>query len=153
MIILVMYHLDSICSVTKIWSISSNLSLSRKLWLSTIERSHHKDGWPSRARLRGQVSLESNSVQTLYLPPPPQKKEKRKAFGRDKKPRSRVHTYTKRSHTHVSDPVVHIGVRWVMETLKHPAYTVGWVARLCCSWLSPRKVTRISYERNANGTI
>ena len=26
-----------------------------------------------------------------------------------------------------------------METLKHPACTVGWVARLCRSWLSPGK--------------
>ena len=38
---------------------------------------------------------------------------------------------------HVKDPVVHVRVRWIMETLKHPACTVGWVARLCRSWLSP----------------
>ena len=31
---------------------------------------------------------------------------------------------------HVKDPVVHVKVRWIMETLKHPACTVGWVARL-----------------------
>ena len=37
---------------------------------------------------------------------------------------------------HVKDPVVHIGVRWIMETLKHPACTVGWIARLCRSKLS-----------------
>ena len=37
---------------------------------------------------------------------------------------------------HVKDPVVHVKVRWVMETLEHPAYTVGRVARLCCGWLS-----------------
>ena len=37
----------------------------------------------------------------------------------------------------VKDPVVRFRVRWVMETLKHPACTVGWVARLCRSWLSP----------------
>ena len=37
---------------------------------------------------------------------------------------------------HVKDPVVHVKVRWIMETLKHPARTVGWVARLCRSWLS-----------------
>ena len=30
--------------------------------------------------------------------------------------------------THVKDPVVYIRVRWITETLKHPAYTVGWVA-------------------------
>ena len=35
-----------------------------------------------------------------------------------------------------------------METLKHPACTVGWVARLCRSWLSPGKATRISHGRN-----
>ena len=37
----------------------------------------------------------------------------------------------------VKDPVVYVKVRWIMETLKHPAYTVGCVARLCRSWLSP----------------
>ena len=26
---------------------------------------------------------------------------------------------------HVRDPVVHVRVRWIMETLKHPACTVG----------------------------
>ena len=54
---------------------------------------------------------------------------------------------------HVKDPVVHVRVRWIMETLKHPACTVGWVARLCRSWLSPRKATRISHGRNPIGTI
>ena len=44
---------------------------------------------------------------------------------------------------HVKDPVVHVRVRWIMETLKHPACAVGWVARLCRSWLSPRKAARI----------
>ena len=39
------------------------------------------------------------------------------------------------------------------KTLKHPACIVGWVARLCCSWLSPGKATRIFHERSANGTI
>ena len=38
---------------------------------------------------------------------------------------------------HVKDPVVHVRVRWIMETLKRPACTVGWVARLCRSWPSP----------------
>ena len=47
---------------------------------------------------------------------------------------------------HVKDPVVHVRVRWIMETLKHPACTLGWVARLCCSWLSPGKATRIFSE-------
>ena len=39
----------------------------------------------------------------------------------------------------VKDSVVHVRVRWIMETLKHPACAVGWVARLCRSWLSLRK--------------
>ena len=42
---------------------------------------------------------------------------------------------------HVKDPVVHVKVRWIMETVKHPACNRGWVARLCRSWLSPGKVT------------
>ena len=54
---------------------------------------------------------------------------------------------------HVKDHVLHVRVRWIMETLKHPACTVGWVARLCRSWLSPGKATRISHGRNSNGTI
>ena len=41
--------------------------------------------------------------------------------------------------THVKGPVVHVRVRWIMETLKHPACTGGWVMQLCCSWLSPGK--------------
>ena len=43
------------------------------------------------------------------------------------------------------------GVQWVMETLKHPACTVGWVAWLCRSWLSPGKATRISHARTPTG--
>ena len=54
---------------------------------------------------------------------------------------------------HVKDPVVHVRVRWIMETLEHPACTLGWVARLCCSWLSPGKATRIFHGRNPVGTI
>ena len=38
---------------------------------------------------------------------------------------------------HVKDPVVHVRVRWIMETLKHPVCTVGWVARPCRSCFSP----------------
>ena len=53
----------------------------------------------------------------------------------------------------VKDPVVHIRVRWFIETLKHPACTVGWVARLCRSWLSLGKATGISHGRISNGTI
>ena len=40
-----------------------------------------------------------------------------------------------------------------METLKRPACTVGWVARLCRGWLSLGKATRISRGRNLSGTI
>ena len=31
---------------------------------------------------------------------------------------------------HVKDSVGHVRVCWINETLKHPAHTVGWVARL-----------------------
>ena len=31
---------------------------------------------------------------------------------------------------HVKDPAVHVRIRWIMETLKHQACTVGWMARL-----------------------
>ena len=44
-------------------------------------------------------------------------------------------------HEHVKDPVVHVRVQWIVETLKHPACTVGWVARLCRIWVSPGKAT------------
>ena len=40
---------------------------------------------------------------------------------------------------HVRDHIVRVRIRWVLEALKHPACTVGWVARLCRSWLSPGK--------------
>ena len=92
-----------------------------KPWLSMIECGHHMDGWPSHARLSAQVSPGSKSVQTLYL---------QKSFGWDYKPRSCVYMYSKRLHIHAKDPVVHVRVWWIMETLKHPACTVGWVARL-----------------------
>ena len=44
------------------------------------------------------------------------------------------------------DPVVHVRLRWIMETLKHQPCTVGCVERLCRSWLSPWRATRISYR-------
>ena len=53
---------------------------------------------------------------------------------------------------HIKDPVVHVRIRWIMETLKQLACTVGWVARLCRCWLSPGKATRISYGRTPNET-
>ena len=54
---------------------------------------------------------------------------------------------------HAKDPVVHAGVLWIMETPKHPACTIGRVARLYRSWLSPGKASRISHGRNPIGTI
>ena len=44
---------------------------------------------------------------------------------------------------HVKDTKVHVRVRGIMETLKHPACAVGWVERLCRGWLSSGKATRI----------
>ena len=49
--------------------------------------------------------------------------------------------------------VVHVRVRWIMETRKHPACTVRRVARLCRSWLSRGTAIPISHGRNSNGTI
>ena len=54
---------------------------------------------------------------------------------------------------HVKHPVTLVRVRWIMKTLKHPACEVGWVARLCRSWLSRRKETRISQGRTPEDTI
>ena len=39
---------------------------------------------------------------------------------------------------HVKGPVVHVKVRWIMETL-HPACTVGWVRLLSRGWFFPGK--------------
>ena len=54
-----------------------------------------------------------------------------------------MHTHAKRSHTHVKDLIVHVGLRWIMETLtkrtKNQACIVSWVARLSGSWLAPGK--------------
>ena len=46
---------------------------------------------------------------------------------------------------HVKDPVVHVRLRWIMETLTHSECTVGWGARLCRSWLSPGKKTTTEF--------
>ena len=53
---------------------------------------------------------------------------------------------------YIKDPVVHVKVRWIMKALRHQARTVGWVERLCCSWLSPGKATRIPHGRSPNRT-
>ena len=52
---------------------------------------------------------------------------------------------------HVKDPVAHVRGRWITER-QHPACAGGWVARLCRSWLSSRKATRISHGIDPNGT-
>ena len=55
---------------------------------------------------RPEISPESNSVQSLQ-----------KSFGWDyKRTISRVYTHAKRSHAHVKEPVVHVRVRWIIET-------------------------------------
>ena len=46
--------------------------------------------------------------------------------------------------SHVKDSVVHVRVRWIMETLKHQACTVARLSQLA---------TRVSYGRNSIGTI
>ena len=40
----------------------------------------------------------------------------------------------KRSCMHVIDPVVNVRVQWIMEMLKYPAQTVGWVAQLAAGF-------------------
>ena len=57
------------------------------------------------------------------------------------------------SCAHVKDPIVHVRVGWIIETLKHPVCSLGRVARLCRSWPSPGKAIRISHWRNPIGTI
>ena len=54
---------------------------------------------------------------------------------------------------HVKDPVIYVRVQWIMEELKHPACTVGWVTRLCRSWLYQGQTTWFSHGRNLIGTI
>ena len=54
---------------------------------------------------------------------------------------------------HVKDPVVHVKLRWIRETLKYRACTIGWVARFCHSWFSSGKATGISHGRTFNGAI
>ena len=77
--------------------------------LRTMERGHQTDGWPLCARLsaRPEISPESNSVQTLQ-------RSADESINRG----SRVYTHAKSSHRRVKDPVVRVGVRWIMETPK-----------------------------------
>ena len=46
-----------------------------------------------------------------------------KSFGRDYRPRSRVYVHARRSQSRVKDPIAHITVHRIMQTLKHPACT------------------------------
>ena len=66
-------------------------------------------------------------------------------------PRVQSHAFT--SVRTLKIPQSPVRVRWTMETLEHPACTVGWVARLCRSWLSPGKATRIFLGRNLIGSV
>ena len=52
---------------------------------------------------------------------------------------------------HVKDPVVHIRVRWIVETLKYPAFTLDWIARLCPSWLFRGEATQIFHGEIPSG--
>ena len=54
---------------------------------------------------------------------------------------------------HFKDPVVHVTAWWILETLKHPACTVGWAVWLRPSWHSLGKATWIHPGINPNRTI
>lgn len=48
-----------------------------------------------------------------------------------------VYMHAKRSYAHVKDPLVHVRVKWITETQKHPAYIVHWASELvaaCFAW-------------------
>ena len=65
--------------------------------------------------------FDSTVRQGIFLPESP--------FGADSSTVSVHHRARINISAHVKYPVVHVRVRWIMETLKHPACTVGWVAR------------------------
>ena len=72
-----------------------------------------------------------------FLPPPPQINFPcRLSYGACTPPCAVAYIYI---YAHVKDPVTHFRVRWIMDTLRHPACTAGWVSRLCRSWLSPEE--------------
>ena len=68
---------------------------------------HQLDGWPLCATLRArpEISLVSNSVRTLKRPS-------------DETEVPSVHTHANKNTQHVQDPVVHVIVRWIVETPK-----------------------------------
>ena len=51
---------------------------------------------------------------------------------------------------HDENPAVCVKVRWIIKTLKHRACTIGWVARLCRSWLSPEENPNFQWEKSQN---
>ena len=108
------------------------------------------DWWPSCARLWAPTVIDflrsQNYVQTLC---PTKVLRMRLWSAVPPLPLPRVYTHTKRSYTHVKDPVVRMRVRWIMETLTNSACSIDWVARLCHSWLPPRKATEISFGKIA----
>ena len=53
---------------------------------------------------------------------------------------------------HIKDHVLHVRVWWIMETLKHPACTVGWVVRLP-QLAFPGTATQISHGKNPNEAV
>ena len=97
--------------------------------LSTLGHGHQMDGWPLRARLctggHPEISLwqilcnlyktaldEAIYIYTQGLP-----------------------AHAKRSHAQVKDPVVHVKVRWIMETPIWPSMHWKWQASSeCWSW-------------------
>ena len=54
---------------------------------------------------------------------------------------------------HIKDHVLHVRVWWIMETLKHPACTVGWVVRLFHNWLSLGQQLKFPTGKNPNEAV
>ena len=72
-------------------------------------------------------------------------------------PLSNVYTCKKRSHRHVKDPVLHVRVRWIMEThtQKNP-HKNSVHCSLDSATLQPaftKKITQISLGKSFNGAI
>ena len=51
------------------------------------------------------------------------------------KPHAQSHAFIS---AHVKDPVVHVGVQWIMETLKHPASRLGSVTLVAAGFPQER---------------
>ena len=93
-----------------------------KSWLSTSQRGYTGNTWMGHSLVLGfarEFPPESNSVQTLYP-----------TFPSDETiNRGPVSISMQKDHvrTLLKYPVVHVRIRWIMETLKHPACIVGWI--------------------------